>query len=385
MNGGATPDGHGSTWNAATFGRDETPLEVEGEGWSSLVEPTGPLECGNSGTSMRLLAGVTAASPFRSVLTGDESLSTRPMERVAEPLRTMGAQVATTDGHAPITVDGGDLRGVTYETPVPTAQVKSAILLAGLTAEGPTTVREPADTRDHTEVALAALGATIERGGGLVTIEPFQHEGFAGRVPGDPSSAAFLVAAAALTGSELTITGVGLNPTRTHFLDVMSRMGVRTEARVERTELGEPVGELWVAPCDGVLATRVTPEELPLVIDEVPILAMLASHAAADTWFLDAAELRVKESDRLAAIGTGIADLGGHGGVEGDDLVVAGGGLGGGIAHARGDHRMAMAFVVAGLAARSVVEVDDVEAADVSFPGFVPALAALGAGIEVLA
>jgi 3-phosphoshikimate 1-carboxyvinyltransferase len=362
----------------------ETALEVEGEGWSSLVRPTGSLDCGNSGTSMRLLAGVAAASPFRSVLTGDESLSARPMERVAEPLRAMGAGIDTTDGHAPITVDGGALRGITYAPPVPTAQVKSAVLLAGLRAEGRTTVREPAATRDHTEVALAALGAPVARGDGSVTIEPFQHEGFSARVPGDPSSAAFLVAAAALTGSELTITEVGLNPTRTRFLDVMARMGVRTEARIERTELGESVGALWVAPCDGVRATRVTADELPLVIDEVPILAMLATGATADTWFLGAAELRVKESDRLAALGRGIADLGGHGGVEGDDLVVAGGGLSGGAADARGDHRMAMAFVVAGLAAGSQVEVDDVEAADVSFPGFVPALAALGAEIEVL-
>jgi 3-phosphoshikimate 1-carboxyvinyltransferase len=349
-----------------------------------LVEPTVDLDCGNSGTAMRLLAGVAAAAPFRSVLTGDESLSARPMERVAEPLRAMGATISTTDGHAPIAVEGGALTGIDYGTPVPTAQVKSAVLLAGLAAEGATTVREPAPTRDHTEVAFAALGVPIERDGTAVTIEPFQHGGFEGRVPGDPSSAAFLVAAAALTGSELTIAGVGLNPTRLHFLDVMARMGVRTEARVDRTELGEPVGDLWVAPCGGVRATRVTGQELPLVIDEVPVLAMMATHAGSDTWFLDAGELRVKESDRLAALGQGIADLGGHAGVEGEDLVVAGGGLAGGAADARGDHRMAMAFVVGALAAGEPVDVDDVGAADISFPGFVPALVALGASIEVL-
>jgi 3-phosphoshikimate 1-carboxyvinyltransferase len=383
-NGAAVPDGHGSTWNPEVSQGSGTPLEVEGEGWSGLTEPTESLDCGNSGTAMRLLTGVTAAAPFRSVLTGDESLAARPMERVAEPLRAMGATISTTDGHAPITVDGRTLTGITYATPVPTAQVKSAILLAGLAAEGVTTVREPAPTRDHTEVALAALGVPIERDGTAVTIEPFQHGGLEGRVPGDPSSAAFLVAAAALTGSELTIKGVGLNPTRLHFLDVMTRMGVRTEARVDRTELGEPVGDLWVAPCDGVRATRVTGEELPLVIDEVPVLAMMATHAASDTWFLGAGELRVKESDRLAALGQGIADLGGHAGVEGEDLVVAGGGLAGGAASARGDHRMAMAFVVAALAAGAPVEVDDVGAAEVSFPGFVPTLVALGASIEVL-
>jgi 3-phosphoshikimate 1-carboxyvinyltransferase len=382
-NDAAIPDGHGSTWNDDGSQARGAPLEVEGEGWVGLAEPVEDLDCGNSGTAMRLLAGVTAAVPFRSVLTGDESLSARPMERVAEPLRAMGATIATTDGHAPIAVEGGGLTGVTYATPVPTAQVKSAVLIAGLAAEGATTVREPAPTRDHTEVALAALGVPIERDGTSVRIEPFQHRGFAGRVPGDPSSASFLVAAAALTGSELTITGVGLNPTRTHFLDVLARMGVRTETRIERAELGEPVGDLWVAPCDDVRATRVTEDELPLVIDEVPILAMLATHAAGDTWFLGAGELRVKESDRLAALGRGIAGLGGHGGVEGDDLVVAGGGLAGGAAHAQGDHRMAMAFVVAALAAGGPVEVDDVGAADVSFPGFIQALVALGARIEV--
>jgi 3-phosphoshikimate 1-carboxyvinyltransferase len=383
-NGAATPHGHGSTWNPPSSEESETPLEVEGEGWSGLAEPVSDLDCGNSGTAMRLLAGVTAAAPFRSVLTGDASLSARPMERVAEPLRMMGATIATTDGHAPVAVHGGGLKGIAYATPVPTAQVKSAVLVAGLRAEGATTVRESAPTRDHTEVALAALGVPIERHGTTVTIEPFQHRGFAGRVPGDPSSAAFLVAAAALTGSELTITGVGLNPTRTRFLQVMARMGVRTEARVDRTELGEPVGELWVAPCDGVRATRVTEVELPLVIDEVPILAMMATHAAGDTWFLGARELRVKESDRLEAVRRGIAELGGHGGVEGDDLVVAGGGLTGGAAEARGDHRMAMTFVVAALAAGKPAEVDGVEAADVSFPGFVPTLVTLGASIEVL-
>ena len=383
-NGAAIPHGHGSTWNARAAEAPDTPLEVEGEGWSGLAEPTEDLDCGNSGTAMRLLAGVAAAAPFRSVLIGDESLSARPMERVADPLRAMGATITTTEGHAPIVVDGGALTGITYATPVPTAQVKSAVLVAGLTAVGATTVREPAPTRDHTEVALAALGVPVERDGTSVTIEPFQHRGFEGRVPGDPSSAAFLVAAAALTGSELTITGVGLNPSRTRFLDVMARMGVRTESRVGRVELGEPVGDLWVAPCDGVRATRVTEDELPLVIDEVPILAMMATHAPGDTWFLGARELRVKESDRLGALGRGIADLGGHGGVEGDDLVVAGGGLAGGTAHAHGDHRMAMAFVVAALAAGAPIEVDDVGAADVSFPGFVPVLVALGASIEVL-
>ncbi len=383
-NDAATAQGHGSTWNASTAGRPDTPVEVEGEGWSGLRPSERDLDCGNSGTAMRLLAGVAAASPFRSVLTGDASLSSRPMERVAAPLRQMGASVATREGHAPLRVDGGDLQGIAYDTPVPTAQVKGAILLAGLTAAGPTTVREPAPTRDHTEIALEAIGVPIDREALAVTIRPFQHGGIEGRVPGDPSSAAFLVAAAALTGSELTITGVGLNPSRTHFLEVMARMGVRTQSRVDRLEMGEPVGEIWVAAADGVRATQVHGEELPLVIDEVPILAIMASLAHGETRFAGAGELRVKESDRLGALVRQIGSLGGSCQVEHDDLVVAGGAPLGGAAHAGGDHRIAMALVIAGLAAGTPVEVDDVGAADVSFPGFLPLLRTLGASIEVM-
>ena len=335
---------------------------------------------------MRLLAGLLARAPFASVLVGDASLSTRPMERVAEPLRQMGASVTTTDGHAPVHVHGGGLRGITYRTPVPTAQVKSAILFAGLEAEGVTTVEEMAGTRDHTERALRALGGpvSISADGTTVTVEAFQHEGFEGRVPGDPSSAAFIVAAAALTGSEVTLRGVGLNPSRLHFLDVIARMGVRTETRVDRDTVGEPVGDLWVAPCGAILSTTITAQEVPLLIDEIPMLAALASRAPADSWFLDAGELRVKESDRLAGLAEGLRALGGNAAAEGEDLVVAGGGLRGGQAHAGGDHRMAMALAVAALGASEICEIDGVEAADVSFPGFVGALSALGASIEVL-
>jgi len=299
-------------------------------------------------------------------------------------LRAMGAAVETTDGHAPVAIDGGGLHGIDHRTPVPTAQVKSAVLLAGLDAEGTTTVTEPAATRDHTERAIRALGGPIEVEGSTVRVERFQQEGFAGIVPGDPSSAAFLVAAAALTGSELTIEGVGLNPSRIHYLEVMERFGIHTEVRVDHDEVGEPVGELWVAPCDGIDSTRIEAWELPLVIDEVPVLALLASHARGDSWFLGASELRVKESDRLAGVADGIIALGGHAAAEGDDLVVAGGGLEGGRGDALGDHRMAMAFAVAGLAARRPIEIDGMEAADVSFPGFVPTLVGLGASIEVV-
>jgi 3-phosphoshikimate 1-carboxyvinyltransferase len=331
---------------------------------------------------MRLLAGVLASAPFGSVLTGDASLSIRPMERVAGPLRTMGASIETTDGHAPVRVEGGPLHGVRFAPEVPSAQVKSAILLAGLAAEGTTVVAERAATRDHTERALEALGAPIERRDGEVQVARFQHEGFSGQVPGDPSSAAFLIAAAALTGSALTVADVGLNPSRLHFLEVMARMGIVTRRTVERTEVGEPVGTIEVEPCAGVGAVRVEPDELPLVIDEVPVLAALAIHARADSWFLEAAELRVKETDRLGALTRCIRDLGGQAADEGVDLVIAGGGLEGGRTDAGGDHRIAMAMAIAALGARSDSRIDGVDAADVSFPGFVETLMRLGVRME---
>jgi len=331
---------------------------------------------------MRLLAGVLAASPFTSVLYGDQSLSSRPMERVAAPLREMGASIETHEGHAPIRIAGAPLHGARFEPDVPSAQVKSAILFAGLAADGTTTVCERAATRDHTERAIQALGGPVEREGSEIRIRRFQHAGFDATVPGDPSSAAYLIAAAALVGSALTITGVGLNPSRLHFLRVMERMGIATRLVVEGSEVGEPVGSIEVAPCDGVRAVRVDADEVPLVIDEVPVLAALAIHAGSDSWFLDAAELRVKESDRLGAITRSVRDLGGAAADEGNDLVIAGGGLEGGRTASGGDHRIAMAAAVAALGARGPSRVDGIDAADVSFPGFVQTLRRLGARIE---
>jgi 3-phosphoshikimate 1-carboxyvinyltransferase len=332
---------------------------------------------------MRLLAGVLASAPFESVLTGDDSLRARPMERIARPLRAMGALVETTGGRPPIRIRGGRLHAISYRCPVPSAQVKGAVLLAALAAEGETVVIEPAATRDHTERALAHLGAPIRVvAPGEIHCAAFQHEGFAARIPGDVSSAAFLAVAAVVTGGEIEIRDVGLNPSRTRFLDVMARMGVRTEARVLREELGEPVGELLVRPGDVLVGTTVPPEELPLIIDEVPVLAALAAHAQGPSRFAGAGELRVKESDRLEGLATMVRGLGGAAAVEGDDLVIGGGGLSGGSAHARGDHRMAMAAAVAALGARAEVEVEGAEVADVSFPGFVETLRALGASIE---
>ncbi|MEX0983464.1 MAG: 3-phosphoshikimate 1-carboxyvinyltransferase [Actinomycetota bacterium] len=379
---GATVEGAGSTWNEHGLAEVSDLLEVEGEGRSGLRSSTADLDCGNSGTSMRLLAGILAAAPFRSVLTGDPSLRTRPMERVAAPLRSMGATVRTDDGHAPLFIEGGALRGVRYVMPVASAQVKGAVLFAGLAAEGTTTVVEPAPVRDHTERALEALGAPILREDG-VSVQAFQHDGFQGAVPGDPSSAAFLVAAAAITGSSVGIIGVGLNPTRLRFLDVMRRMGVQTEVTVEREELGEPVGSIRVQGGTDILPVRVEPQEVALVIDEIPVLAAMAIHARGDSWFLHAGELRVKESDRLFGLAAGIRAMGGEAAEEGDDLVIAGGGLTGGEATSGGDHRMAMAFAVAALGATGEVTIGGAEAADVSFPGFTQTMQAAGAPMEL--
>ena len=358
-------------------------LVVEGEGRDRLHVPERPLDCGNSGSSIRLLIGVLAASPFPCTLTGDESLRARPMERVAAPLREMGASVRTDHGHPPVEVHGGQLRGIRHELPVPTAQAKGAILLAGLAAEGWTTVVEPARTRDHTERALRRLGAPVRQadGEGTVSVSRFQHDGFEAEVPGDVSSAAFLVGAATLTGGELTVRGVGLNPTRTHFLSVLDRMGVATEPRVTGEELGEPVGDLFVARVAGLRRTEVAARELPLVIDEVPVLAALAAHADGETRFAGGAELRAKESDRLAGVAEMVRDLGGRARVEGEDLVVGGGGLAGGRASTRRDHRLAMAATVAALGARAASEIDGMEWSEVSFPGFLNALRALGARV----
>jgi 3-phosphoshikimate 1-carboxyvinyltransferase len=379
-------EGHRSTWNVRVEG--STPedagvaLEVEGEGRRALVAPDRALDCGNSGTSMRLLMGLVATSPFRTVLRGDDSLMTRPMERVAEPLRAMGADVRTLDGHPPVDIGGGPLDGRTFRSATPSAQVKGALLLAGADADGTTTVHEPAPTRDHTERAFRALGAPVVILDDGVSVRRFQHDGFEAAVPGDPSSAAFLIAASALAGSSLTIERVGLNPSRLRFLDVMGRMGVPIERTFTGEELGEPVGTIHVPATDGLRPVQVDADEVPLVIDEVPVLAMLAACAPGDSRFVGAGELRVKESDRLAGIVDGVRALGGVAAVEGDDLVLGGGGLTGGSAEARGDHRLAMAFAVAGLAAERPVEVHGAESAEVSFPGFWDLLATVGAEVE---
>jgi 3-phosphoshikimate 1-carboxyvinyltransferase len=363
-------------------------VEVEGRGLKALGAPRATLECGNSGTTMRLASGIAAWLPGRTVLDGDASLRRRPMERVAEPLRMMGARIETRDGRPPLAIEGGALVGVRYACPVPSAQVKSAVLLAGLAAEGETVVTEPAPTRDHTERALESLGAPVRRTPGTreVAIRAFEPPGFRARVPGDPSAAAFLLGGAAVSGGRVVVEEVGLNGTRLGFLAVMERFGANVVAEIREgaAALGEPIGSLaGEAGPAGLRGTVVPADEVPLVIDEVPILAAMAAHADGESRFEGAGELRVKESDRLEGLAEGLRGLGGEAAVEDDVLVVGGGGLAGGRAAARGDHRLAMALAVAALGARGPSAVDGMGWVDVSFPGFVGVLAGLGARVEV--
>jgi len=334
--------------------------------------PMTPLDAGNSGTTMRLLAGILAGQPFQTELTGDASLRTRPMDRIVEPLSRMGARiVASGDGRfPPLRISGGSLRGITYTLPVASAQVKSAVLLAGLLAEGPTTVVEPTPTRDHTERMLATFGAPIRRDGDRVSVTAAALRGHEVRVCGDISSAAFLLAAAAgIPGSELTIEHVGLNPTRTGFLDVLRALGAEVDVRQTGEDTGEPVGAVTVRG-RRLRGVRIGGSLIPRVIDELPVLCVIATAAEGETVISDAAELRVKESDRIAVIARGLRALGGEVEERPDGLTVYGSPLHGGRVASAGDHRIAMAFAVAGLLAGGPVTVEGAESIAVSFPAF---------------
>ena len=334
--------------------------------------PMTPLDAGNSGTTMRLLAGILAGQPFQTELTGDASVRTRPMDRIVEPLSRMGARiVASGDGRfPPLRITGGSLRGITYTLPVASAQVKSAVLLAGLLAEGPTTVVEPTPTRDHTERMLAAFGAPIRRDGDRVSVTAAALRGNEVRVCGDISSAAFLLAAAAaMPGSELTVEHVGLNPTRTGFLDVLRALGAEADVRQTGEDTGEPVGAVTVRG-QRLRGVRIGGSLIPRVIDELPVLCVIATAAEGETVISDAAELRVKESDRIAVIARGLRALGGEVEERPDGLTVYGSRLHGGRVGSAGDHRIAMAFAVAGLLAGGPVTVEGAESIKVSFPEF---------------
>lgn len=345
-------------------------LVVHGVGLRGLIAPDGPIDCGNAGTLMRLLAGILAGQRGRFELTGDESLRSRPMDRIAEPLRRMGARVTT----SPLVVEGTDaLKAIDYSLPVASAQVKSAVLLAGLNAGGTTTVVEPAPTRDHTELMLAAAGARVRRRPSSVSLEPpGRLELGEVAVPGDFSAAApFVVAATLLPGSELTIHDVGLNPRRTGLLDVLERMGARMTIYNRRKAGGEWVGDLEVHSAE-LTATDVTPEEVPRLVDELPLFALAAAMARGDSRLAGAAELRVKETDRIESVSNGLKGLGLHIRAREDGFDVRGVPTRptGGRMSSDGDHRIAMLAAVAGLVSREGVEVGDAEAVAISFPGF---------------
>ena len=340
---------------------------------------SGSVDCANAGTLMRLLMGMLSGLDGRYVLTGDESLSSRPMERVADPLRRMGARIDTSEGHAPVEIEGSTLLAIDYELPVASAQVKSAILLAGLSAGGTTTVVEPVPTRDHTELMLEAGGAWITRRPTSATVQASPLRLDEVDVPGDFSSAApLLVAAALVPGSDLTVHGVGLNPRRTGLLEVLKRMGVRVSIFNRHTFGREIVGDVQVQHGE-LSATEIGAKEVPLLVDELPLVALLAASAHGETIVRGAAELRVKESDRIEAVTDLLRATGAHVKSREDGWAITGvpTRLRGGNVEARGDHRIAMLGAVVGLASREGVDIEDAETVAISFPGFYEVLDSL--------
>ena len=358
---------------------DGLQLTIDGRGLRGLTAPASPLDAGNSGSTMRMLAGILAAQPFATTVSGDDSLRRRPMRRIIVPLEQMGARIASYDGRPPLTIQGAtELQPVDFTPEVPSAQVKSAILLAGLHASGVTRVHEPVATRDHTERALRTFGIDVDRTPDSVAVTGGQRlTGGPLDVPGDISSAAFWMAAAAsLSGSEIVITHVGLNPTRSGILDILRRLGAEVVVEEDGAASGEPIGSIVVRH-RGLGSAVVAPSEVPGVIDELPVLAALATHGG-ELLVTGASELRVKESDRISALADGFRRMGAtieelpdgfH--VHGRDR------LRGGEVHARNDHRLAMAFAVAALGATGPTTIHDAGAAAVSYPAFFSVLESL--------
>ncbi len=352
----------------------EGSLKVHGKGLQGLAESGEVLDVGNSGTTMRLLLGILAGQPFFSVLTGDPSIRRRPMARVTLPLAKMGARIlGRQDGNlAPLGVRGGNLQPIAYESPVASAQVKSAVLLAGLYAKGVTEVNEPYVSRDHTERMLRAFGAKVERAGARVAVEGFpvlQAQNV--KIPGDISSAAFfLVSGSIVRDGEIRLTNVGLNPTRDGILTVLGEMGASIRIENQAEVSGEPVGDLIVRPAE-LRGVRIGGSLIPRLIDEIPVLAVAAAYAHGVTEIRDAAELKVKESNRIAAAARELVKMGVRVEELSDGLKIWGGKpLQGAAAESSGDHRMAMAMAVAALGAEGVSRINGAEAAAVSFPDF---------------
>ncbi|MGH8130504.1 MAG: 3-phosphoshikimate 1-carboxyvinyltransferase [Steroidobacteraceae bacterium] len=356
---------------------------LHGAGMHSLRAPTTALDFGNSGTGLRLIAGLLCGQPFDSILIGDASLMRRPMERVAAPLRHMGADLRTNDGRPPLAIGGGrSLRGCEHRLEFPSAQVKSAILLAALYANGRTTVREPGPSRDHTEKMLQAFGVAVSRQSGTVSLEgPATLAATRIDVPGDFSSAAFFLVAGLIAGTApLVIRGVGINPTRTALLDILRLMGADIRMREVADRGAEPVADIEVRP-GKLRGIAVPPALVPIAMDELPVLFAAAAVAEGETVVSGAAELRVKESDRLETMAEGLAAVGIAAEVLPDGLRVRGGPVHGGVVESRGDHRVAMSFAVLGARAKNPVAIRDVQNVATSFPGFAGAARAVGLSV----
>jgi 3-phosphoshikimate 1-carboxyvinyltransferase len=365
----------------------EGTLTIEGRGARALRAPPGALDFGNSGTGLRLMMGLLAGQAFDTELTGDASLRRRPMERVAAPLRQMGARIETTAGSAPVRILGGaKLRGIDHELPVASAQIKSALLLAGLGATGRTTIRSPGTSRDHTERMLATMGVDVRQDANRNTVAldgPTMPRGTTIEVPGDFSSAAFFIVAACLGADRgLLIKGVGVNPTRTGLLTILESMGARIEQRARRKLGAEPVADLLVTK-SALRGISVPSELVPLAIDEFPILFVAAAGATGRTVVTGAEELRHKESDRIAMMARALKAVGANVEERPDGLVVEGGGLRGGVVDSDGDHRIAMAFAVASLLCSGSMEILKTDQVATSFPTFAAVAGTAGLDIEV--
>lgn len=366
--------------------QSDNEVRVHGVGLNGLQAPAGPLDLGNSGTAMRLFAGLLCGQPFSTLLIGDDSLSQRPMDRIIEPLTLMGAHIEADDGKPPLRINGGrQLGGLVYRLPVASAQVKSAILLAGLYASGEIVVIEPAVTRDHTERMLRAMGATLNQGETQIMMNGGQKlTGTDIRVPADLSSAAFIILAATVAvGAEVTIPGVGVNPTRTGVLDILKEMGADISLDNVRLYGEEPVADITVRSAS-LRGIEVDPAKVSLAIDEFPVLFVAAACAEGKTSFSGIGELRVKESDRIAAMSEGLRALSVPVDETQDGAVVHGGKLYGGTVKSHGDHRIAMSFAIAGTVAEWAVTIEDTASVDTSFPGFVDCLGSVGARIDSL-
>jgi 3-phosphoshikimate 1-carboxyvinyltransferase len=355
-------------------------VRIEGVGLAGLSAPATVLDMGNAGTAMRLFMGLLAGQSFDSELVGDASLMRRPMERVARPLREMGARVETQEGRPPVRIRAGaGLHGIRYTMPVASAQVKSALLLAGLYAEGATTVIEPSVTRDHTERMLQSFGVDVVARGGTATLQPpARLEAARIEVPGDFSSAAFFIVAACIGArAPVLIEGVGVNPTRTGLLEMLALMGADLRLVNHRSAGAEPVADIEIRPA-ALTGIRVPERLVPVAIDEFPAFFIAAACARGETLVTGAEELRVKESDRIAVMARGLDAVGVRNEVLPDGLRIEGGPIGGGVVDSHGDHRVAMAFAVASLRASDVIEIRDVANVATSFPGFAPLANSLG-------